>query len=716
LTEEQIKLTMGCLLYPWFSDMLGQEPDERMKCLIRRGEQVAERADGRGTAESFGGEDGIFPKTYLASIFNELNGNRKELFYNRRILSEPGYGYEPTAEPKSEEGFAAKVRERIRGHMGEQSLTDHFVNSLLAILEECLSFTPVPRGDAAREVSFYDHLKIRAAAALCIERYIKGQGLAEDAPLSEREETFLLYSMDISGIQSFLYTVGSKGALKGLRARSFYLELLMEHVIDELLEALSLARTNLIYAGGGHCYLLLPNTERTKHVLEEQERCVNEWLRDRFGTALYVAGGYAACSVENLRDEPAGSYAGLYRTISRMISGRKAHRYTAADISSLNRSAPSGANGRECVICRRTGAVDSDGRCAVCGALYKMSDNILYKDIYIVRREAAEDALPLPGGKYLVSAAPEEADGEIRKASFVRCYTKNRLYAGIHGATRLWVGDYTAGVTFEDFAENAEGISRIGILRADVDNLGNTFVNGFQGATLAKSAALSRQLSLFFKYHINGLLEDGRAAHFKKAGKRNVTIVYAGGDDIFLAGQWNDVLEAFIDLRTALREYSIGSLSISGGLGLYRPHYPISAMALETAELEECSKGMDGKDAVTLFEEDGCYSWTVFCQRVLEEKFQVLRRFFDGTDEYGRGFLYRILELLRNREEPVNRARYVYLLSRMEPGENSTEELRSAYRAFAEKMYRWIRNEEDRREVVTAIYLYVYLRREDIGG
>ena len=53
---------------------------------------------------------------------------------------------------------------------------------------------------------------------------------------------FLLYSMDISGIQNFIYTVGESGVLKGLRARSFYLEIMMEHVVDELLEKLALSR------------------------------------------------------------------------------------------------------------------------------------------------------------------------------------------------------------------------------------------------------------------------------------------------------------------------------------------------------------------------------------------------------------------------------------------------------------------------------------------
>lgn len=99
---------------------------------------------------------------------------------------------------------------------------------------------------------------------------------------------------------------------------------------------------------------------------------------------------------------------------------------------------------------------------------------------------------------------------------FVRAYSKNKLYTGKHIATKLWVGDYSTGSTFEEFAREAEGISRIGVLRADVDNLGQAIVSGFCNSkngdrymTLSRTATLSRQLSLFFKYYIRFILENG---------------------------------------------------------------------------------------------------------------------------------------------------------------------------------------------------------------
>lgn len=110
------------------------------------------------------------------------------------------------------------------------------------------------------------------AVSDCERRKNYKQRLFINAEKFYDEEMFLLYSMDISGIQNFIYTIGEKGALKGLRARSFYLEIMMEHIVDELLEKLSLSRANLIYAGGGHCYLLLANTDDTRDILEHYEK------------------------------------------------------------------------------------------------------------------------------------------------------------------------------------------------------------------------------------------------------------------------------------------------------------------------------------------------------------------------------------------------------------------------------------------------------------
>lgn len=176
--------------------------------------------------------------------------------------------------------------------------------------------------------------------------------------------------------------------------------------------------------------------------------------------------------------------------------------------------------------------------------------------------------------------------------------------------------------------------------------------------------------------------------------KRNAAIVYSGGDDIFIVGAWDDVIELSVDVRKSFSKYTENTLTLSAGIGIYHPSYPISAVAEEVSHMEDVSKDFPGKNAVTLFEDgeshemsgqdvskkisDGTYSWMDFENGVIEEKLRVLKNFFDQTEDYGKTFMYHLLELIRNQRERINFARYVYLLARMEPSaEDSIEKIKA---------------------------------------
>ena len=107
------------------------------------------------------------------------------------------------------------------------------------------------------------------------------------------------------------------------------------------------------------------------------------------------------------------------------------------------------------------------------------------------------------------------------------------------------------------------------------------------------------------------------------------------------------------------------------------------------------------------------YNWIDFKNKVIAEKLDTLKEFFgfkvekdDSDNDYGASFLYKLMFLLRNSDaDKINYARYVYLLSRMEPSKNSTAEAVSKYRKFSE-------NPEDKKQLLTAIYIYAYLVRK----
>ena len=700
-------------------------------------DNIASAADRR---ENDSEEAGFEINTSLLSVFGVLNGNDHDCYYIPEML-DPGMGinYPDEAKVPFTVDKYNKIKQNLTDNLKGLDWNEHYINSLLEVLEANLSYVPSSTSKRERaDISLYDHLKLTAALSGAIYEYLADCGekdyrqvLFTNGKEFYSKKAFVLYTLDMSGIQKFIYTISSKNALKTLRVRSFYLEIMMEHIIDSILNEAGLSRANVIYSGGGHCYLLLPNVNS---IIEKAERYidgVNAWLVDKFDISLYVASGYSQCSANDLKNMPKGSYSDIFRRAGNMLSAKKGCRYDADTLRMLNTKVDSDHT-RECSVCRRIGKTNDSGRCMICEAIEGFSKEILNSDVFAVIRNDEKGTLPLPGDYSLTAGSKEKIRSMLKEgADIEHLYTKNNQYTGTKVATRVWVADYRNGQTFEEFAKAAKGIDRIAVLRADVDNLGQAFVAGFNNeknddryVTLSRTACLSRQLSMFFKLHLNRILGEpvNRALHTE--GKRNLAVCYSGGDDLFIVGAWSDVIEASIDIRKCFERYTDGMLSISAGIAVYPLDYPISAAAYETAELEEESKHKSGKASITILPDgeyhkegeetinDGTYSWREFEERVIKEKLECIEKFFDKSEERGNAFLYRILELIRNRKEKINFARCVYMLSRLEPGKDAEPEEKAEYQAFSKNIYRWIQNDKDSRELKTAINIYVYMKRE----
>ena len=159
---------------------------------------------------------------------------------------------------------------------------------------------------------------------------------------------------------------------------------------------------------------------------------------------------------------------------------------------------------------------------------------MMSNNFFVVSKEHEETSLPLPGDCYLTTESNEKKLRQrMEQDNYIRAYSKNEFYSGYSIATKLWVGDYKNGNDFGELAKGAQGIERLGVLRADIDNLGEAFVSGFKNeenqdryVTLSRTATFSRKLSMFFKYHINHLLENGEFyLKEKEDKKRNAVIV-----------------------------------------------------------------------------------------------------------------------------------------------------------------------------------------------
>lgn len=682
----------------------------------------------------------------LQSVFNIINGNDERKVYELEQVKENGEINFPVdnAINYSEEKYESIIN-NLKSGIKKFELTGEYINSLLSLLEGELTYVSSASDiHQLADISLYDQMKITAAIGSCVYQYLESKevksykkALMEDSNKAYNEDYFLMFSMDISGIQSFIYKVDSSEALKSLRSKSFYLEIMLEHIVDELLEAVNLSRTNLIYSGGGHAYILLPNTYEAIEKINIFKAELKKWFIDNYGIDLYVAMGYKACSANTLKNYPKGSYENLFKEVSKALSNEKISRYSANEIRHMN-SFRNEESARECKVCGRVDHLTAEDICEYCDSFKRISRDILNKSFGFVtvvnEKDKEKNCIKLPFDKYMLMEDEESLKHRAytNESGYVRSYSKNKMYTGVNVATRLWVGDYSSESSFEELAKASSGIKKLGVLRADVDNLGKAFISGFkpEHTSLSRTASFSRKLSMFFKFHINNILENGEyMIDGSVSAKRNATIVYSGGDDVFIVGAWDDVIGLAIDLSDSLKKYSQGTLTISAGIGIFPKKFPVKVIARQTGLLEEASKSVQDKNAVTLFEDaynqdykhefdcgEQTYKWDVFKSRVMGEKYVLIDSFFSDDDEKGMAAIYKLLRYIRNLDYKINLARLAYLLGRMQANIKDSDENEEKYKVFSKQLYEWISNDpkgENKRELITAIYIYVYLHRKD---
>ena len=234
ITDREI---LDCVRYHHADAIKGASiPPDSPAYIVYVADNIASAADRRGTGNDEGSKN--YRKDQpLESVFNILNGNRKKGCYGACFLNQrededntlginfPEQGDEAKKKkllPVFYRECAERLKTEIRAVAADGTVDDRYLDSLLCSLETACSFIPSStyQGEIP-DISLYDHSKITAAAASCIWQYLSEQNCTDfrerlftGAKEFYEEKAFLLYSMDISGIQKFIYTV-SMIALSG---------------------------------------------------------------------------------------------------------------------------------------------------------------------------------------------------------------------------------------------------------------------------------------------------------------------------------------------------------------------------------------------------------------------------------------------------------------------------------------------------------------------
>ncbi len=459
------------------------------------------------------------------------------------------------------------------------------------------------------DISLYQHLKTTASIANTLYLFLsENQREINEEQICNREEPrYLLIGGDLSGIQDFIYTVTYKAALKGLRGRSFYLQLLTEHIVAKILQKLGLYRTSIVYKGGGSFYILAHNTVSVKKSVEEIRKGINAWLLKEHNGKLFWAidwvdlNGNSFITDADHQEYP--SISDAWAELAKKLGEQKARKFS----ENINQDFFSAGEqkGPLCDIC---GTPNAKGRgkdettglpiflCEPCFRLQKLGEHLPEAEFVGVSEQSSESSIQIEKLHYHLTNYP--------KNDYKYLYTLSPLKKDNAVFIPFNVGRYPMkSATFENLVKNSIGAHYLGTLRMDVDNLGWHFIKGIPESqrTFSRLSTLSEHLSLFFNYYINliceGKVSESYQFSINKENKegRNVVIVYSGGDDLFITGAWSDITEIAFEIRRLFHTYTCKNpdVDISGGIVLTKENYPLYKIAALASEAEDESKRAD---------------------------------------------------------------------------------------------------------------------------
>jgi len=619
-----------------------------------------------------------------------------------RVGLEAG-GLYPEERPNVSKDVYKRLLERLEGRLEEMArlrLTKEALLLNLALaFQETLSLVPSDT-QSEPDVSLYDHLRLTAAIAHALWLFHGGSPSAQD--LRQDEEKFLLVVGDMGGIQGHIYRIagaeaGVGGIAKRLRARSLEVSLAAEAMALGLLRHLGLTPLNRILGAGGKFYLLLPNTPEAVASLEEARKDWGRWALKR-GGSLVPHLAWVSFRGQDFRD-----FAALLKRLHGALAREKLRPFAFLAATGEVLGAPL----RPCAACglepaRRDepGSLCPDcEREAALGARLPRSDRVGF-----FLEEAPRPYLDFPGVKvglggplegafHLFRARldfapwphPSEAKPLLGHLPRVEHALKAKGWS--LEAYRAWAEEEglledeephpEKVLTFAELAALSEGAPYLGALMLDADRMGEAFATGFRRegrdlATPSRLAALSRTLEVFFTTEVLTLLEeplryrqrlgwDGLEAQRKEARYPLLYSVYSGGDDLFLLGPWDVLLDFALDLERLYRLFTRHPrLTLSGGFLLVPPSLPVPELARLLGEAERRAKA-EGRGRLFLFGQ--AVPWEVLGD---------LRAWAEGlrqdlrAERVSRAQVYRWLLLWRRfspLEDPGERMRYKPLLA-----------------------------------------------------
>jgi len=457
----------------------------------------------------------------------------------------------------------------------------------------------------------------------------------KDISILLKKDMFLI-SGDFYGIQKFIFDrLSTKNASKVLRAKSAFIQIFTEYLARYICHKLNINEDSIISMNAGK-FEILSDKEID---LDSIQKKIDEYFIKNFYGLSGVMISSVKCKDEDFKDTK--RYKELRKKIIDSVEDKKFQKFNlfkedAFDILEYDTNID---NSTLCPICNIRKVEDKN--CFICDSFIKLGKRL------------SKDSDELVFSNQIGIDFDDNFVIKIRLSPKIKSYT---LFDGYSPADFKVLADNSC-------QELETGIKSLAVLKADVDNMGKFLEKSDVTNSFENFDTFSRTMDEFFSIYIPNMMRNKYP---------NTYTVFAGGDDLFLLGAWDEVLNLAREVESEFKSFVKGDdLSISFGIAIAKPTTPISYLADYTEKLLEDAKDIDDgkevahpKDAISLFGET--VKWEEY-KRV----YNLLNKQFKNFEVINTSNLYTLLnicDMSKNIKEDIRnslwKSKLNYLFSR----------------------------------------------------
>jgi CRISPR-associated protein Csm1 len=480
----------------------------------------------------------------------------------------------------------------------------------------------------------------------------------------------MLIAGELAGIQRYLFDVAHEGGgqARSLRARSFFMQLLVEVFAERTLAAVGWQERLFCNAGK---FLLRGeslNEVQQAAFARVQQEC-NVWLRQETNAALrftLVAYGGAATDEQN------------FLQLTRQMLRRKKQSWVSASgweeliLESLR---------NPCALCGRREATrldDDDGIereiCERCWADYEIGKQLPTAKFVALSAQTTTQS-------FLVGGWHASLSQQLPPTNDIIFSLDGKAAAGAtpRRLARHIPTENNRPIKFVELAQRAQGDELLGLLKMDGDRLGTHITQLLQRAQgLQAMQKFSEEMDQFFAAALMNSMQQ--------APWNLLYTVFSGGDDVLLLGPWNVVFDfAALIQQKFHSQFKARGLTLSGAFCLCKPKRPLHLAAEQAEKLlekakEQAAPGANaGRDQFAAFGQ----VWKWQYHSIIAQQAKQLATWV-RQDVLPRGWLQTLLRLAEMREtSPLATSKLAYTVARNYPKTNDSQAEKAALRRWA---------------------------------